>query len=123
MYRVYDSEKKHWITDDVCLTSSGKLFKIRKFVFGWFKFLSELSTDRYICHRYIQLEDKNGIPIYEGDYLEAHIDEDKTVIGLVAFAPELSGYVILCADNNEFYTLGTGICEYIQKIGDIFGDL
>ena len=76
--------------------------------------------DRYICHKDIELYDKENVLVYEGDYLEAKVSEDKTVVGLVAYAHELSSYVILCVDSDEFYTLGSEVTEYIKKVGNVF---
>lgn len=119
MYRVYDNEKKCWVKDNIYLTPDGELFKIKRLLFGLVKKPLILSPDRYICHRDINLQDKNGREIYEGDYVLAKVDEDKTVVGLVAYAIELSAYVILCVDSDEFYTLGSNVCDYIDKIGNV----
>lgn len=118
-YRVYDIKEKRWIDNKVYLTPDGELYTINKSVLGRTK-LSELSRDRYEYHRAIDLRDKNNIQIYEGDYVQAQVDENKSVIGMVAFAYELSSYVILCVDSNEFYTLGSEVCELIEVVGNVF---
>ena len=120
MYRVYDNEKKCWIKDNVYLSPDGELFLIKRSAFGWTKLPLALSQERYIYHKAIDLWDKNQNQIYEGDYIQAKVDENKTVIGLVAFAQELSAYVILCVDSDEFFTLGSETMEFIQIIGNVF---
>ena len=120
MYRVFDAEKKQWITKDVYLTPSGKLFKIKKSLFGWIKIPLELSQDRYIYHEDIQLYDNKNNLIFIGDYIRARVAEDKEEIGLVSYAHELSAYVILCVDSDTFYTLGSETTKYIPVIGNVF---
>lgn len=120
MYRVYNVEKKCWLKDNVYLSLEGDLFLLRKSLFR--KRLIELSNDEYVYHKDIGLYDKDNDLIFEGDYLKAKVSDDRTIIGLVAFAPELSAYVILCNETNEFFSLGTEICEYIEIIGNVFDD-
>lgn len=119
-YRVFDTEKKVWLKDNICLNPDGELFKIKKLIFGIVKTLIALSSDRYIYHRDINLYDKDGALIYEGDYILASVAEDKEVIGLVCYAHELSSYVILVESTQEFFTLGSEITEYIKVIGNVF---
>ena len=120
MYRVYDLEKMKWVKDNIYLNLDGDLFFIKRSVFGWTKVPLALSPERYVYHKAIDLRDKEGYEVFEGDYIKAQVEEDRFVIGLVAFAQELSAYVILCEENNEFFTLGTDVCEYIEKIGNVF---
>lgn len=119
-YRVYDNEQKKWTKDNIYLSPDGELFKIKQSVFGWFKVPLELSQDRYIYHIDIGLFDKNDTLVYEGDYIKAQVSKNKSVIGLVAYATELSSYIILCDDNNEFYSLGSDISQDIEIIGNVF---
>lgn len=119
-YRVYDTENKCWVKDNIYMTPDGELFTIKKSFFGLRKKLVVLSQDRYVYHEDTLLEDKNGFSVYVGDYLEAKVSEDRTVTGLVAFAYELSAYVILCVDCDEFFTLGSEVTEFIRVIGNVF---
>lgn len=120
-FRVYDKKKKRWITDKVYLTPEGDLFKLGKSMLGWSKptFISE---NRYVYHNTIGLEDKDGCPIYMGDYLEAQVAEDRIVKGIVTFANELSAYIILCFDSDEYFTLGSEVSNYIKVIGNVFDE-
>ena len=120
-YRVYDKKRKRWLNEDVYLTQNGELLKPNKSIFGWTKptFISE---DRYVYQKYIELNDKNGTPVYVGDYLEAKVAEDRIVRGLVTFANELSAYIILCFDSDEFFSLGSDICQYIEVVGNVFDE-
>ncbi|MDD5980183.1 MAG: YopX family protein [bacterium] len=120
MYRVYNTEDKCWVEDNIYMKPNGDLFMIKQSVFGWIKFPLELSSDKYICHKYIGINDKYGFAIYEGDYIKAKISDEKTVVGIVTYAEELSAYVILCEDTSEFYTLGSEVCDYIEIIGNVF---
>lgn len=119
-YRVYDNEDKCWIKDNVYLNPDGDLFLIKQSLFGAVKTPLLLDVDRYTYHKDIGLQDRNGEEIYEGDYLLARVDEDKSVIGLVSFVNDLSAYVILCTDSDEFYTLGSEVCEFIEIVGNVF---
>lgn len=119
-YRVYDNEKKCWIKDNIYLSPDGDLFLIKKSAFGWTKVPLSLSEERYVYHRAIDLWDKNNVRIYEGDYIQAQVEEDKSVVGLVTFAHELSSYIILCVDSDVFYTLGSEVTNHIQVVGNVF---
>ena len=119
-YRVYDTEKKKWVKDNIFLSPDGELFLIKKSMFGMVKVPLALSQDRYIYHKAIDLWDKNKKQVYEGDYIKANVGEDRFMIGLVAFAHEFSSYVILCVDSDEFYTLGSQVCELIEVVGNTF---
>lgn len=119
-YRVRDTLKGCWIKDNVYLSPKGELFLIKKSVFGMVKVPLALDAIRYIYHRAIDLWDKNQKQVFEGDYILAKVSEDKSVIGLVAFAVELSAWVILCVDSDEFYTLGSETTEFIEIIGNVF---
>lgn len=120
MFRVYDNQKKVWVTDKVYLSQNGELFKIKQSVLGWVKTPLVLSRERYVYHRDIGLYDKNSSLVYEGDYILAKVAEDREVVGMVVYAHELSAYVILCVDSDEFFTLGSSVSTEIQIIGNIF---
>lgn len=119
-YRVYDIESNQWIKDNVYLNPDGNLFLIKKSIFGRTKKPILLDSDRYVYHDDIELYDREGNPIFVGDYIKAEVSEDRSVIGLVCFAQELSAYIILCDDTNEFFTLGSEVTEHIEKIGNVF---
>lgn len=118
-YRVYDTKKKKWVDNKTYLTPNGELYVINQSVLGWTK-LSELSQDRYVYHKSIDLQDKYGKEVFEGDIIKAQVDEEKEETGLVVYAQELSSYVILCFGNDNFYTLGSEVCEYIEIVGNVF---
>ena len=120
MFRVFDTEKKKWIKDNVYLNPDGELFLIKQSLFGMVKVPLALDATRYIYHRAIDLWDKNQKQVHEGDYIKAQVSEDRSVIGLVAFAVELSAWVILCDDSDEFFTLGSETTEFIEIIGNVF---
>lgn len=120
MFRVYDKEQRKWLKDNIYLSSDDDLFLIKQSLFGMIKVPLALDIERYICHRDIGLYDKYNVLVYEGDYIKAQVDENKEVVGLVVYAYDLSSYIILCADSDEFYTLGSQVCEYIEVIGNVF---
>ena len=120
-YRVYDKKRKIFVEDNIFLTPDGELVESKKSLFG--NKLSFVDQNRYVYQKYIDLDDKNGTPVYIGDYVEAQVDEDRKIIGMVTFANELSAYIILCFDSDEFFTLGESVCQYIKVVGNVFDDL
>jgi len=120
-YRVYDKKKRRFVTDNIFLTPDGELIESKKSLFG--NKLTFVDQNRFVYQKYIELDDKNGTPIYMGDYVKAQVAEDKEITGLVTYAQELSSYVILCFDTDEYFTLGTEVCEFIEVIGNVFDDL
>lgn len=124
MYRVYDTKQKKWIKENIYLSPSphSDLYIVKKSLFGRAK-LMLVSDEDYVIHKNIDLCDKNGVLIYEGDYLEARVSEDRIVRGLVTYAHEFSSYVILCFDSEEYFTLGTEVCNLIEVVGNVFDSL
>lgn len=119
-YRVYDKKKKKFVTDNIFLTPDGELVESKKSIFG--NKMTFADGNRFVYQRYIELNDKNNIPIYIGDILEARVAEDRTVSGMVTFAPELSAYIILCFGSGEYFTLGESVCDLISVVGNVFDD-
>lgn len=119
-YRVYDKKKKRFVEDNIFLTPDGELVESKKSLFG--DKITFVSQNRYVYQKYIELDDVDGKQIYVGDYLEAKISEDKTVVGMVTFAPELSAYIILCFETEEYFTLGTEVCQYVKVVGNVFDE-
>lgn len=117
MYRVFDKKKNQWV-DDIIKDTQGTLYKVKKSIFG--KRIIYINQDRYICHDFFGLYDKNNIKVFEGDYLKAEVDKNKSVIGLVSFINDLSAYVILVESTQEYFTLGSEISEFIELIGNVF---
>ena len=118
-FRVYDKKKKRWVNDNVYLTPNGDLLKSSQSAFGWTK-LPPVSNGRYVYQKSIDLYDKNNTLIYMGDYVKAQVAEDRVITGLVTYAPELSAHIILCFDTDEYFTLGTEVCDFIEVVGNVF---
>lgn len=119
-YRVYDKKKKRFVTDNIYLTPEGELVESKKSLWG--NKMTFVDGNRFVYQRYIELNDKNDTPIYIGDYLEATVAEDRVVEGMVTFAPELSAYIILCFESEEYFTLGSEVVQFIRVIGNVFDD-
>ena len=119
-YRVYDKKRKKFITDNVYLTPDGELVESKKSLFG--NKMTFVDGNRFVYQRYIVLEDRDGNPIYIGDTLEAQVADDRIVKGMVTFAPELSSYIILCFESEEYFTLGESVCDLISVVGNVFDD-
>ena len=117
MLRVYDKYEKCWV-DNALLAPNGDIYILKKSLFG--KKLKLTSSERYVYHRDTNLWDKDNNLIYEGDMVEATVSEDTTVTGMVAYAREFAGYVILCSDCEKWYSLGSEVCQYVKVIGNVF---
>lgn len=120
MFKVFDTKEKRWISKDVYMSQDEELYMIKRLLFGLIKTPMLLDRERYIYHESVNLLDKNGQQVYEGDYVLARVDDNRSVVGLVVYARELSSYIILCVDCDEFYTLGTEVCEHIEVVGNAF---
>lgn len=120
-FRVYDKKKKRWVNDNIYLTPDGELVESKKSLFG--NKLTFTSENRFVYQKSIDLTDKNGVEIFVGDYLKANVADDKEIRGLVTYSEQLSSYVILNFDTDEYYTLGEGVREFIEVDGNVFGDL
>ena len=119
LYRVYDEDEKKWVEDNVYLTPNGDLVMIKK-TMGLVKTVVVLDRARYTYHKMIGLQDVNNTEVYEGDYLLAKVEDDREIVGLVTFAEELGGYIILDTNDDKYYHLGDTIREFIQIIGNVF---
>lgn len=119
-FRVYDTDEKKWLKENVYLSPNDELFLIKQGLFGTIKVPLALDANRYIFHKDINLYDKKNTLVYEGDYIKARVDEDKEEIGLVSYAHELSAYIILCINSDVFYTLGSNVSAEIEIIGNVF---
>lgn len=120
-YRVYDKKKKRFVTDNIFLTPDGELIESKKSLFG--NKMTFVDQNRFVYQRYIELNDKNDTPIYVGDYLKAQVSEDKEITGLVTYSEQLSSYVILNFEADEYYPLGESVRELIELDGNVFDDL
>lgn len=119
-YRVYDKKKRRFVTDNIFLTPEGELVESKKSLFG--DKLTFVSQSRYVYQKDIELVDKNGNLIYIGDVLEAKVADDRIVRGIVMFAQELSAYIILCYESDEYFTLGESVCDFIEIVGNVFDE-
>ena len=119
-FRVYDKKKKRFVTDNIFLTQDGELVEPKKSLFG--NKLTFVDQNRYVYQKYIELKDKNDTPIYMGDYVKAQVAEEKEIVGLATFSTELSSYVILCFETEEYFTLGDSVSHLIEVVGNVFDD-
>lgn len=119
-FRVYDKKKKKFVQNNIFLTQDGELVESKKSLFG--NRLTFVDQNRYVFQKDIELEDKNNILVYMGDYVKAQVAEDREVVGIVTFSTELSSYIIICFETEEYFTLGESVKELIEVVGNIFDD-
>lgn len=117
MYRVYNVNQECWVNNEVYLNQNDEIFTLNKSFFGFKKLLKR---DEYVYHKAIDLRDKDGKEIFEGDFLKAETSDDRIVYGLVVYAPELSSYIILCDENSEYFVLGSNVTDHVQIVGNVF---
>ena len=120
-YRVYDKKKKNFVTDNIFLTPDGELIESKKSLFG--NKLSFVDQNRFVYQKYIDLDDKDGTPIYIGDYVEAEINEGEIVLCMVTFSSQVSAFIIIRLDKDEWFPLGESLCSRVKVVGNVFDDL
>lgn len=120
-FRVYDKKKKKFVTDNVYLTPDGELVESKKSLFS--NKITFVDQNRFVFQKSIELNDKNDVPIYVGDYLNAKISEDEEITGLVTYSEQLASYIILNFETDMYYTLGESVREFIEVVGNVFDDL
>ena len=122
MYRVFDKRKNRWVRDDIFLTQSGMLCKIKRGIFGRSKIVL-LYDDEYIYHNAIELTDREGRAIFEGDIVKAYIngDDEKVlpIIAEIAYIYQLASYVLLDYATGYYYSLGEEQCNFVEVIGNV----
>lgn len=119
-YRVFDKKKKKFITDNIFLTPDGELVESKKSLFG--NKMTFVDQNRYVYQMHTGLVDRDNNPIYIGDYVKAQVSDEREIVGLVTFADELSAYIILCFDSDEFFTLGTEVSQLVKIVGNVFDE-
>lgn len=120
-YRVYDKKRKTFISNNIFLTPDGELVESKKSLFG--NKMTFVDQNRYVFQQAINLLDKNDVPIYIGDYLEAVVADDRIICGMVTYAEELAAFIILCFDADEYFVLGQSVCDRIKVVGNVFDDM
>ena len=114
-------ETKKFINEGIYLppNSYNDVYVLEKGLFGK-KRLVHKSDSRYVLQKDIEMCDKDGDVIYEGDFLQAVVANEEVIIGLVTYAHEYSSYILLCDKNDKFYGLGTDISDRVKIVGNVF---
>lgn len=121
MFRIYDNKDKVWIKDGFYLSSApdSHLYELKKGLFGRQK-LEVIDDDRYVIQKSVELIDKDYSAIFEGDIIKAKVENDEIVTGIIAYAHDISAYILLCEEKSMYYTLGNTISNRIKVVGNVF---
>ena len=119
-FRVYDKKKKKWV-NDIYLTQDGELIKNDKSILGWGK-PTFVSQNRYVYQQSTEIFDRDNVEVFIGDYLEATVENDEVIKGLVTFSEELQTNIILCFENDKYYILSNEVSDRIKVISNVFED-
>lgn len=115
MYKIYDTNEKSWVKDNVYLAPNGDIYIAKKTLFGTEK-LSLVSSQRYISLNNIRIFDKNSKPIFEGDICKI---EAVNAIGVVGYTEEHASYYLFDYNNSKYYSLGFDKGKEIEIIGNM----
>jgi len=114
-YRVFDIKNKVQINNVVVTDPRGDIFVVKQGLFG--KFTLKLLSDRkYVVHRCVEIQDKHGIDIYEGDICNA---KDGVFTGIVTYVPEHASFYLLCDKDSTFYPLGFEYQNLLEVLGNV----
>lgn len=118
MYRVYDNKEKCWVRDDFFISPNEDMYIFNKHTF--LKFLSKprlVPEQRYIVQRGIEMNDRNGKPIFEGDICKI---TERNIIGVIAYIPQHASYYLLDEKNKKYYPLYEKLInEQVEIIGNV----
>ena len=117
--RIYDTQEKKWMPrDEFFLSCYGDLYHVTKGMFGNYK-MKLVSSDRYVTHSDTGVNDRNGVPVFEGDICDAMLP-DKHIQVTVAYVPECGGYKLFDYDNSNYYDIWKATSAVIEVIGNVF---
>ena len=118
-FKAYSISESRWLSekDHVYLSPDGDLYQWRKSIFSLGK-MHRMPFTLYKYHVEIGMLDKKYRPIHEGDICKLEND-DGEVIGMIAYAEEVCGYVLLDDVNLRFYPLTNLMTPYIEIIGNV----
>ena len=121
LFRVYDLEKKKWVSDSAFISDNGDLYIAKKTLFGTkLELASEL---RYLAHHSSGYQDCNGVTIMEGDICETKLDGDVVIDkGLVIFSDEFGVFIFLNPSDNTFAILSLELAEFLKVVGNVIDD-
>lgn len=115
MYRVYDNKEKVWLRDGFFISPNGDMYISEKNLFS--NKLVLASEQRYVVQHEVNLYDKKGRLIFEGDICKI---AERNVIGVIAYIPEHASYYLLDNKNMKYYPLyEKSVGEYAEIIGNV----
>lgn len=115
MYRMWDHEKERWVKD-FYIIPSGEAFVLKKKLFG--SKLVPMTEDKYTLHKNIEVFDRNGKSIYEGDIVVNTDDCD--IKGVVAYSSNHAAYYIFDEKRGLYYGITDAVRDKMEIVGNCF---
>lgn len=122
MHRVYNKKDKTWLKDEIYISTMGDMFSSKKSFwnkFGLFK-LQLISEHKNIVQNAVGVRDKNGRIVFEGDICKCDVDDDKSILCVVGFAPERASYLFFDYEHSVFYPISNECSDRIEVVGNTF---
>jgi len=120
-FRVYSIPESRFLSssDNAFLSPDGDLYQWKRAFLSFGK-IRRLSFTDYKYHNAIGICDKKYVDIHEGDICKLALPlEDKEVVGVISFAEELCGYIMLDDIEMHFYPIEKSMSPYIEVIGNV----
>lgn len=117
MYRVYDNKEKKWLREGFFISPNGDMYMSDKRIFGNLHKLLLISKRRFTIQNEIEMNDKNGKLIFEGDICKI---TNRNIVGVIVYVPEHASYYLLDDKHMKYYPLYEKlISEHVEVIGNV----
>ena len=119
MFRVRDKRNNKWVGngEKFYLNRTDDLIQVKRKFFKTKEVLVRPSNYEY--QRSIGICDKDGIPIFEGDIVDAAI-MNEVIRTLCYFSCDTCSYVLLDMNNDKYYSLSKQKSRVIKVVGNIY---
>lgn len=112
-YRVWDHKKKQFVFN------GSELGDILEEIYD-LEFLEYVLRNRFIWQQHIELNDKDGKNIYEGDVVEFSYTPDNKFIGEIKWLDDRAAYGIICGNAFETMEEMMDYMTNVKIVGNVF---